>query len=223
MPKTLQIDASSHCQLACPSCPTADGSTQPTLGAGHLSLKDFTALLDANPEIEDVELSNYGEMFLNPALPEILRAAFERGVALHADNGVNLNLLRPDALDALIRYRFRSLTVSIEGASSETYAQYRHKGDFDRVIANIRRINEEKRRHQTGFPLLTWQFILFGHNEHEIAAARKMAAELGMGFRAKLSWDDGVSPIRNRELLQIALGTRQITRADHYAATETLI
>ncbi len=221
MAKTIQIDASSHCQLACPSCPTADGSTHPTLGAGHLSLANFTALLDANPAIEDVELSNYGEMFLNPALPEILRAGFERGVLLHADNGVNLNLLRPDALDALIRYRFRSLTVSIDGASAETYTQYRRKGDFDRVIDNIRRINDEKRRHRTGFPILTWQFIVFGHNEHEIAAARKLAAELGMGFRAKLSWDDGVSPIRNRELVQIALGTPNITRADHYASTGT--
>ena len=221
MTKSVQIDASSHCQLACPSCPTADGSTRPTLGAGHLSLAEFTALLEANPAIEDVELSNYGEMFLNPALPEILRAAFERGVVLHADNGANLNLLRAEALDALIRYRFRSLTVSIDGASPEAYAQYRRKGDFDRVIDNIRRINEEKRRHRTGFPILTWQFIVFGHNEHEIAAARKLAAELGMGFRAKLSWDDGVSPIQNRELVQLALRTPHVTRSDHYAATGT--
>ena len=219
MTKTVQIDASSHCQLACPSCPTADGSTRPTLGAGHLSLADFTALLDANPAVEDVELSNYGELFLNPALPEIMRAAFERGVVLHADNGANLNFLHPDALDALIRYRFRSLTVSIDGASPGTYAQYRRKGDFNHVIANIRRINDEKRRHRTGFPILTWQFIVFGHNEHEIAAARKLATELGMGFRAKLSWDDGISPIRNRELVQIALGAPNITRAEHYAAT----
>src|SRR6185437_13071150 len=146
-------------------------------------------------------------------------AAFERGVVLHADNGTNLNFLHPDALDALIRYRFRSLTVSIDGASPETYAQYRRKGDFEHVIANIRRINEEKRRHQTGYPILTWQFIVFGHNEHEIDAARKLAAELGMRFRAKLSWDEDVSPIRNRELVQIALQTRNVTRADHYAAT----
>jgi hypothetical protein len=221
MIKSVQLDASSHCQLACPSCPTADGSTRPGLGAGHLSLARFIGLLDANPGLEEVELSNYGEMFLNPALPEILRAACERGVVLHADNGVNLNLLPPDALDALIRYRFRSLTVSIDGASPETYVQYRRNGDFDRVIANIRRINDEKRRHRTGFPVLTWQFIVFGHNEHEIAAARKLAAELGMRFRAKLSWDDGVSPIRNRELVRIALGPPHVTRAEYYAATGT--
>jgi hypothetical protein len=42
------------------------------LGAGHLSLADFEALLDRNPLIEQVELSNYGEMFLNPQLADIL-------------------------------------------------------------------------------------------------------------------------------------------------------
>jgi MoaA/NifB/PqqE/SkfB family radical SAM enzyme len=217
--RVIQIDASSHCQLACSSCPTADGSIRPALGAGHLALGDFIGLLDRNPTIAEVELSNYGEMFLNPALAEIMRAAFERRVVLHADNGVNLNFAREEALEGLVRYRFRSLTVSIDGATQETYAQYRIKGDLNRVLGHIERINRLKREHRSGFPLLTWQFIVFGHNEHEIAAARKMAADLGMGFRPKLSWDDDVSPIRNRELVQIALRSPALTRAEYYAAT----
>jgi len=80
-----------------------------------------------------------------------------------------------------------SLTVSIDGASPKSYAQYRVKGDFDRVIGHIRRINDFKRKHRSGWPILTWQFIVFGHNEHEIETARKMAGELGMGFRAKMN------------------------------------
>jgi hypothetical protein len=35
-------------------------------------LADFAALLDRNPQIAHVELSNYGEMFLNPHLADIL-------------------------------------------------------------------------------------------------------------------------------------------------------
>jgi MoaA/NifB/PqqE/SkfB family radical SAM enzyme len=218
-PRAIQIDASSHCQLACPSCPTASGATRPALGAGHLRLEEFEGLLDKNPGLAEVELSNYGEMFLNPRLPELMRCAYERGVVLHADNGVNLNHASEAALEGLVRFQFRSMTCSIDGASAESYPQYRVKGDFDRVMGHIHRINEYKRKYRSGFPLLRWQFIVFGHNEHEIAAARKLAGELGMSFFTKISWDDRISPIRDRELVQIQTRSREITREESYQAT----
>src|SRR5215831_10579084 len=120
-PHAIQIDASSHCQLACPVCPTAKGLTRPTLGGGHLKLADFQQLLDRNPQIRTVELSNYGEMFLNPQLPELLACAFERQVVVSGNNGVNLNYASDAALEAIVKYRVRGLTCSIDGATQETY------------------------------------------------------------------------------------------------------
>jgi MoaA/NifB/PqqE/SkfB family radical SAM enzyme len=218
-PYAIQIDASAHCQLACPSCPTADGSTKPALGAGHLSVENFEALLKANPHLREVELSNYGELFLNPRLPDILRIAHERGVSLHANNGANLNHASDAALDALVRYRMQSMTVSIDGASAETYAKYRKKGDFDRVLSHIQKINRLKKDQSSAYPILNWQFIVFGHNEHEIDAARKKAAELGMGFVTKISWDDAVSPIQNRQLVQLQTQRPVVSREEYYKAT----
>lgn len=189
------------------------------MGAGHLKLEEFEALLDRNPNLAEVELSNYGEMFLNPRLPDLMRCAWERKVTLHANNGVNLNFASDQALEGLVRYRFSGMTCSIDGASPESYRQYRIKGDFERVIGHIRKINEYKRQYRSGFPLLRWQFIVFGHNEHEIAAARKLAGELGMAFAPKLSWDDDTSPIRDRELVQIQMRIPAISRREHYEAT----
>jgi len=190
------------------------------MGAGHLNPARFEALLDANPGLAEVELSNYGEMFLNPGLTEILRAAYSRQVVLHADNGVNLNHAPDEVLAALVQYRMRSLTVSIDGASQESYSRYRVRGEFEMVLGNIRKLNEYKRQQQTVFPMVCWQFIVFGHNEDELAAARKMAAELGMSFRPKISWDDDVSPVRNRDLVRIQTGLPG-TRQEHYQATGT--
>src|SRR4030095_9011737 len=51
----------------------------------------FRKLLDEHPSVTAVELSNYGEIFLNPELLEILALAHERKVVLTAGNGVNLN------------------------------------------------------------------------------------------------------------------------------------
>jgi hypothetical protein len=217
-PTAIQIDASAHCQLACPSCPTASGATLEAMSAGHLDPANFERLLEANPGLQEVELSNYGEMFLNPKLRELLRIAFEHKVVLHANNGTNLNHASEETLDALVKYRFRSLSVSIDGASQETYSRYRVKGDFERVIGNIEKINAFKRKHGSGFPMLTWQFIVFGHNEHEIETAKALAAKLGMSFRPKISWDDDISPIRDAKLVQIQTGLHA-TRKEHYQAT----
>jgi MoaA/NifB/PqqE/SkfB family radical SAM enzyme len=128
-PVSIQIDASLHCQLACPLCPTADGRVGPALGAGHLKVTDFEALLRGNPQIAHVELSNYGEMFLNPQLADLLACAFEHNVTVSGSNGVNLNFAREDALEAVVRYRVRALTCSIDGATQETYSRYRVNGN----------------------------------------------------------------------------------------------
>jgi hypothetical protein len=84
---------------------------KPVLGRGFLKLSDFTALLDQNPGVGSVELSNYGEPFLHPDLPGILRAAYERRVMLTLRNGANLNNAREDALEALVRC-WRACTAS---------------------------------------------------------------------------------------------------------------
>lgn len=211
-PRQIRLEASSACQLRCPSCPTTTGAAAPVVGRGWLSFDDFRKLVDDNPWVEEIEFSNYGEMFLNPQLSQIMEYAHRRGVALTCDNGANFNHVGDEALDALVKFGFRSLTCSIDGASADTYAVYRIGGDFNRVIANIRRLNQYKEQYQSRFPLLTWQFVVFGHNEHELPAAQKLARELGMAFYGKLSWDSEISPIRDQEAVKRHLGLDVATR-----------
>jgi MoaA/NifB/PqqE/SkfB family radical SAM enzyme len=216
-PDRIRLEASSYCQLRCPSCPTAIGTIDAAIGRGFLTAHDFEKLLENNPFLREVELSNYGEILLNPELPAILEAAHSRGVVMRADNGVNLNSASEQVLDAIVQYRLRSMTCSVDGASNETYKQYRVRGSFDRVIANVRRLNELKARHRSPYPILTWQFIVFGHNEHELPVARRMADDLGMRFRAKLSWDPDFSPIRDGRLVSRQAGAA--SRADFITRT----
>ncbi|MDB4906156.1 MAG: Fe-S oxidoreductase, radical superfamily [Gemmatimonadetes bacterium] len=205
-PTRILLESSSHCQLRCPSCPTATGAIDAAIGRGFLTARNFEHLLTHNPQLREVELSNYGEILLNPELSAILEIAHRRGVIVRADNGVNLNSAPEAALEAIVRFGLRSMTCSIDGASPETYATYRVRGSFDRVIANVKRINALKALHASPYPVLLWQFVVFGHNEHELGAARARAAELGMTFHPKLSWDSSFSPVRDRARVTAELG-----------------
>lgn len=205
-PSKVRLEASSICQLRCPSCPTTSKAIHPTVGSGFLKLRDFKKVLDENASLKEIELSNYGEIFLNPDLSEIIKCAYERGIILRADNGVNLNNVKESVLESLVKYKFRSMTCSIDGASKETYQLYRVKGDFDAVIDNVREISRLKQQHRSDYPQLAWQFMVFGHNEHEIPSARKLASELGMKFHLKLSWDAQFSPVRDQESVRKEVG-----------------
>ena len=192
-PSKIRLEASSVCQLRCPVCPTAGGVALAFIRPGFLKPDHFGVLLDKNPHLREIELSNYGEIFLNSEMLEIMRIAAKKGVSLTADNGVNLNSVSDEVLEGLTIYNFKSITCSIDGASQETYGKYRKGGNFGTVIENVSKINGYKARHCSDYPVLVWQFILFGHNQHELPKAREMATSLSMEFRVKLSWDDKIS------------------------------
>lgn len=218
-PRAVRLDASTACQLRCPGCPTTTGEVGQHLGTGVLKLDDFVRFLGRHPKVEQIELSNWGETFLNPELPQILRHAHEKGVALTMANGVNLNRATPEALEAVVRYRLRHLSCSIDGATQKTYSAYRVNGDLERVIGNVRKIQELKKRYRSRFPVLQWQFVAFGHNEHEIGKARDIARQLGMKFHVKLAWDDlygaPQSPVRDRDGLRQASNTGSADRREY--------
>ena len=214
-PRRVRLEASSHCQLRCPSCPTTQGKIDAVVGKGVLQADAFDRFLARNPQIVEVELSNWGEILLNPELVAIIRLAAERRVQLTARNGVNFNHARDDVLEAMVVHRFGPITCSIDGASQESYSKYRVGGDFDRVLTNIRRLNELKARHDRPEPELTWQFVVFGYNEHEIEEARSLATALGMRFRAKLSWDEELSPVRDPEAVMRATGIAATSRSGY--------
>jgi sulfatase maturation enzyme AslB (radical SAM superfamily) len=156
--------------------------------------------MEANPEIKFVELSNWGE-FCSIRMVEILEYAYRKRIQVALANGVNLNTAKPVVLEALVCFKVRLITCSIDGASQETYQVYRVGGDFDQVIRNVEQINEFKNVYRSKYPRLTWQFVAFEHNIHEIQRARDLAARLGIRFWVKLNWDDffgmPFSPVTN--------------------------
>jgi hypothetical protein len=84
-----------------------------------------------------------------------------------------------------------------------------------RVLENIRTINAWKRHYRSPYPLLIWHFVVFSHNEHELAAARQLARTLQMDFRSKLSWDEELSPVPESKLAKRTWGLPVVSRTEY--------
>ncbi len=214
-PTKIRIEGMSVCQLRCPLCPTTTKEIQPTISPGYLKIGDFTDLLRRNRRIKHVELSNFGEILLSPDLMAIMKLADERGVLLTADNGLNMNTATDELLEGMVRFGFRSATISIDGATPESYVTYRVGGDFEAVIENLRKLNTYKKKYGSKYPVLSWQFIVFGHNEADLPRARELAKELDMVFCPKLSYDEEYSPLEDESFVRSQLDESVSSRSEY--------
>ena len=201
-PRAVRVDASTICQLKCPACPSARGENTEAVGRGFLKHSDFSHLLDKNGFIRTVELASWGEALLNPELPLMLAYAHRKGVATQINEGANVNTASPDLLEALVKYRMRSIRCAVDGITRSSYERYRVGGDLRRVVANIQTINRLKQQYGVDEPHLIMQFIVFGHNEHEIPRAIVLSRMLKMELSLKLNWSPRFSPVRDRDFVR---------------------
>lgn len=214
LPNKVRLEACTICQLRCKCCYMRNDIN--TVGFGYLKYADFKKFVDNNSFVKDIELSNSGEIFLNKDLVKIIKYAYVKGVNLTAWNGVNFNDVTDELLEALVIYQFKSLTISLDGTCQETYTKYRVGGDFNKVIENIKRLNQYKEKHNSVYPVLSWQFIVFGHNEKEIPIARKMAKKYKFNeIYFKLNWDENFSPIQDDEFVKKETGLRYVSRSEY--------
>ena len=188
-PEFVRLDLCTACQLNCVDC-FMRKVNYGVIGSGYVKYEQFKSFIDKNPFVKKIEISNLGEVFLNPDLLKILKYAYEKGVTLCAYNGVNFNNVSDEVLEGLVKYKFEGLSLSIDGASNETYSKYRRNGNFDKVIENVKKINEYKKKYNSFVPHLLWAYIIFPYNCEisEIQKAKKMAKELNMTIVFKKDW-----------------------------------
>lgn len=193
MPVKVRLEASTLCQLNCKGC-YMRLNNYGTVGKGYLKFYDFKKFVDNHPYIHEIELSNSGEIFLNPDLVQIMEYSFLKNITLTAVNGVNFNNVTDEQLEALVKYNFNYLMISIDGATEDTYATYRKNGSFKRVINNIKKLQKIKKMFNSQSPKIVWQYIIMDETESEIKLAKEIAKELEIPIWFKLTWDEMFIP-----------------------------
>lgn len=184
-PWKLTFDLTNVCQLRCPLCPT--GLQAQDRESGHAQFHMFERLLE---EVGDyvffIDFFNWGEPLLNRRLEEFVQLASSKNIVCSISTNLSLPLT-DERIRRLVTSGLNEILISLDGASSDTYAIYRRQGKFELVWENMRRLIRAKRSLGQTFPLITWQFLVFRFNEHEIDKAKVMAAEIGVDrliFRA---------------------------------------
>lgn len=192
LPYKITFDPSSLCNLRCGGCHT--GTKHPEMiKPSVLKFEDFKVMFD---KVKDYTLSislyNWGEPFLNKDIFKIIQYSTENkvGTTLHS----NFNHFNEEMAEKLIRSGLTHLYLSIDGASQDIYSIYRIKGNYDVVIKNVETLLRKKKELNSHFPIVTWKYLTFDHNIHQIKQAAQKAEALGVDdfevFKANTSLMD---------------------------------
>jgi hypothetical protein len=190
LPSRLYIECTAACNISCAQacCAPETGITR-TRQAGMLDYDLFTRVVDeAGPTVGRIDFFNYGEAFLHKRaldMVEYIKSRYPHVFLYTSTNGLALT---EDGARRLARSGIDEVTFSIDGATAESYAKYRQRGDFAKAIRNLTALADEKRKNGLDVPFVNWRYILFTHNDsdEEMAQARTMAAEIGVD---RLSWE----------------------------------
>ncbi len=178
-PYSVFIDPVNVCVLQCPLCGTGRGEV--ARARQRMPAEDFIRYLAPLADtLYSVKLYNYGEPFLNPELPAMVRWCRERRIATQVNS--NLNVLTPQQADEIVDAGLDRLVVSFDGLSQEAYRSYRRGGSIDAVRENLDLINLAKGKRDRRYPEIILQYLITRHNEHEYNRIRDFAASVKAQF-----------------------------------------
>lgn len=173
--KILQLEISNHCNAACPQCPRNyfGGKTLSTLPLNRWTLTDFKKLFTAEllTSIEEIYFcGTYGDPLTNLHLVDmcsfIKNANSNVRIGIHSNGGAG----KPQTFHDLAKYT-DFIAFGIDGLEDTNHI-YRRNVKWHRVLENVQAF---VRNGGTAI----WDYIVFAHNEHQVAQAKSLSQKLG--------------------------------------------
>lgn len=176
LPPVLAIEPTNVCNLRCPLCVTGNGSMERPYG--RMDFVTYKKLIDeVGDRVWYLVFFNQGEPYLHRQFNDFVAYAKQRGI--YVTTSTNAHYFDEENAAAVVHSGLDTLIVSVDGATQETYAQYRVGGSLEKVKQGLRNLAAAKKRLRRKTPFIFVQFLVMKHNEHEIAAMAQLAAELG--------------------------------------------
>jgi MoaA/NifB/PqqE/SkfB family radical SAM enzyme len=175
LPRSLYLETTNRCDSKCQTCIRTFQTREPP---ADLTLEQVKAIAAQFPVLDRVVLHGIGEPLLNREIFEIIAYLKTRAAAvLFNSDAISLTVGRALRLieSGLDEYR-----VSMDAATRQTYQTFRGVDQFDRVVANVRRLIELERTRSQAAPRVSLWFTASRANLHELLAFVRLAADLGV-------------------------------------------
>jgi MoaA/NifB/PqqE/SkfB family radical SAM enzyme len=182
----LILDLTSTCNIRCVMCYFSitdrlrfkpfDLDPEPT---GNIELTTFQHVAsELFPRAHTVAFGCAAEPLLHPHFAEILRVTRTYRVP-KVWVQTNLLALSVAKAQAIVDQGVRTVAVSIDGTSRETYERIRVGASWDRLLSRLELLRQARSSANATFPLLRVTFAWMRSNRHELKSLPAFAESLG--------------------------------------------
>lgn len=185
-PTMVKIDISPLCNLHCTICVHAHPNGNPDLeaqqfrGRQRMNLDQYRQIIEQiRRKACAVSLYYLGDPYIHPDIDAMCRIAADAGLSVHLNSNFSFRF-SDERIESIVRSGVTHLTVCVDGLSQEVYQRTRVGGKIDLVLSNLRRVCEARRRAGQRYPHVEVQYLRFQHNLHEVEAAERLCAEIGV-------------------------------------------
>lgn len=184
-PLEVFIEVSNICDLQCAMCPTFSALNVDRFFALKREDRGVIAYDTATQPLDEVlkhaliiHASGYGEPTIHPQYKELL-AYLSRYEALidFFTNGMHLD---DEMCQSLVQGHVHRISVSFSGVTAEEYENIYIGGDFERVLAGIRRLAKAKEQAGTQYPRIEVNSIAFKHHIESLPDFVRLMGDAGV-------------------------------------------
>lgn len=172
-PLRCYFETTNRCNMRCPMC----GQSFFRGKRVDMSREAIAQIAPLFHFMDDISIFGYGEALLVDYIPDLLDA-----IPAHANSWLVTNglLLTPERNRMLIQHGLKTLFVSIDATCCDTYRFVRGVDAYERVVAQVRDLQEQKRARGSATPRLTLTFVAMRRNIDELPEFVRLAHRLGI-------------------------------------------
>ncbi|MCK5534217.1 radical SAM protein [bacterium] len=155
-PLFIDIESTSTCNLRCSFCYNRE-----RIKGGFIKFDLVKKIIDegADNGLYGVKFNFRGEPLLHPEIHKFVKYAKDKGLIDVYFNTHGLKLNEEKALK-LIDAKLDRITISFEGYTKDVYEKYRVGSDFNKVVKNVERLIQLRKKMGIDYPKVRVQTVL---------------------------------------------------------------
>lgn len=177
--KQVHVELSSKCNASCPSCPrnVNGGYEIPSLQKDEISLAQFQNIFPVEfvKQLDHFTFcGNYGDPGTAKSLPDVLQYIVTHNarasITVHTNGGMRTPSFW-ERVASVMNVPHRKVIWSIDGLADTNHI-YRRGVKWEKLLSNLKSFIASGGNAE-------WEYLIFGHNQHQLHEAESMSMELG--------------------------------------------
>ena len=168
----MDIEPTTGCNFRCTMCQVSS----PNFSSKNLDFEMFKKVIKDNNQLLKIKLQGMGEPLVNSKFFDMVDFASKRGIV--SEITTNGSLLNEANIVKLFNSNLSRITISIDGATSETFEKIRVKSNFNEVVRNCKNLVKHFKKKIIRPEISAW-CVIQNDNVSEFNKVYELCREIG--------------------------------------------